>query len=127
MKNIRRLLKIESRLLLILAFLFINYQAMTPATCDFGVTIQDKVLHFLAFYLLSLLVDFAFPKTSFGAVKIMGLLGYGIAIEIAQSFMPYRCCSLYDLLADVCGIGLYLISIPIWKHVPVLRARWHDE
>lgn len=36
----------------------------------------------------------------------LGLLGYGAAIEIAQTFTPQRAASGLDLLADAVGIAL---------------------
>ena len=86
--------------------------------------INDKVSHFLAFYVLSLLVDFSFPKYGFVLPKVFALLGYGLLIEIVQYFIPYRTCSLLDLSADGVGIALYWLSVPALKYVPLLRSRW---
>jgi len=123
-KNIKRFLKIEGRLLLFICIVMISRLALLPLSPNLSEGISDKLLHFLAFYLLSLLVDFAFPKTSFNALKIFFLLGYGIAIEIAQSFFPYRSCSFADIGADAAGIAVYLLSVPLLKRIPFIRERW---
>lgn len=124
MKNIKRFLTIEGRLLLVICIVLISRLAVLPSSSVNTAAFSDKVLHFLAFYLLSLLVDFAFPKTSFNAFKIVFLLGYGIAIELVQSFFPYRSCSFADIVADSTGIAVYLFSIPLLKRIPFIRERW---
>lgn len=124
MKNIKRLLTIEGRLLLVISIVLISRLALLPSSSLVPAAVSDKVLHFLAFYLLSLLVDFAFPKTSFNAFKIMFLLGYGGAIELVQSFFPYRSCSFGDIAADAVGIAVYLFSIPLLRRIPFIRERW---
>lgn len=127
MKKTPTLLTIEARILLILVIMFISWQSTIPAGSEFPFTLQDKVLHFLVFYLLALLVDFSVPQKPFRAAKIVVLLGYGVAIEIAQSFLPYRSCSGADLIADAAGITTYLLSIPLLKRIPFLQKRWKDE
>ncbi len=124
MKNIKRFLTLEGRLLLVIAIVLISRLALLPSSSIVPAAVSDKVLHFLAFYLLSLLVDFAFPKASFNAVKIMFLLGYGVAIELVQSFFPYRSCSFADIAADAAGIAVYLFSIPLLMRIPFIRERW---
>lgn len=124
MKNKKRFLKIESRLLLFICIVLISRLALLPSSPTLTEGVSDKLLHFLAFYLLSLLVDFAFMKTSFNALKICFLLGYGITIEIAQSFFPYRSCSFADIAADTAGIALYLLTVPLLKRIPFIRERW---
>jgi VanZ family protein len=38
----------------------------------------------------------------------LGLLGYGIGLEVVQGFLPARQCAVGDILADGAGIGLGL-------------------
>jgi VanZ family protein len=123
-KQAGHLLAIEARLGLFLAFIYINSKVMAPADCYYGVTWTDKVEHFLAFSVLALLVDFSFPGKPFGILKTALLLLYGAGIEVAQLFVPFRDCSLADFIADVLGIGLYVFSMPLIKHIPVLKYRW---
>lgn len=124
MKRIKRFLAIEGRILLVASIILISRQALLPVNAAMPEIISDKLSHFLAFYCLSLLVDFAFPQTSFNALKMGCLLGYGLAIEVAQSFFPYRTCSFGDIAADAAGIAVYLGSIPLLKRIPFVRERW---
>ena len=87
-------------------------------------SINDKVSHFLAFYVLALLADFSFPKKSFGLFKLVPLLTYGIGIEVIQYHLPFRMFSLFDLAADTLGLIIYRISLPILRSIPMLKRRW---
>jgi len=71
---------------------------------------SDKVLHFGAYALLafltarSLVVDR--PFWSPAKIKIIAILFaclFGLSDEIHQAFVPSRCASVYDLLADCAG------------------------
>jgi VanZ family protein len=83
---------------------------------------SDKVNHALAFAVLSLLVDFSFPGSRFGAGKIVALLGFGALIEFIQYFIPYRECSLLDLAADGAGIALYVLCRPLIAKARITRS-----
>ncbi|RFA24778.1 hypothetical protein CAI21_20315 [Alkalilimnicola ehrlichii] len=77
--------------------------------------------HFLAFYVLALLTDFAFPRSAFGWHKALPLLAYGIAIELIQSQIPYRHCSLLDVIVNGVGILAYVLTLPLIRRLPVPR------
>jgi len=113
------------RLLLILALLVVTYLAAAPAHYPPLLhQITDKLQHLLAFYGLALLTDFAFRQGGFGLNKALPLLGYGLFIEVLQSFIAYRDFSLWDLAADATGLALYGASVPLLRRVPVLTTRW---
>ena len=118
------MLVLEGRVLLAVSVVIISILALKPSTLFFSPAISDKIQHAFAFYVLSLLVDFAFPKSLFNAAKIFFLLGYGGAIEIVQMFVPGRKSSLGDLAADGVGILLFMFSVPLLKRIPVIRERW---
>jgi hypothetical protein len=86
--------------------------------------LNDKFLHFAAFYTCALLVDFSFPDSKFGLKKILPLLGYGLLIEVVQLQLGYRFFSSFDLLADAAGIVAYGLSLPLIRHLPILKGRW---
>ncbi|MCV6604987.1 MAG: VanZ family protein [Porticoccaceae bacterium] len=44
------------------------------------------------------------------------LLGYGIAIELLQSLTGYRSMEMFDLMANVAGIGLGWLLIKMIGH-----------
>jgi VanZ family protein len=105
---------------------FIGGTVLATAKMDFPVvaTINDKAAHIFAFFVLALLLDFSFPATGFHTRKVLSLLGYGLAIEIVQYFLPYRTFSLLDLAADGIGLFLYRAMIPLLRKLPLLKDRW---
>ncbi len=115
------------RLLLIAAFAGIFYLATTALRFPVIENINDKVNHALAFFALALLADFSWPRTGFAAPKILSLLGYGLAIEIVQYFLPYRTFSLFDLGADALGLFLYWMTVPLLRKLPLLNSRWNTD
>lgn len=77
----------------------------------------DKMLHFVAYALLSALFLRAFKTSRIkNNVKLMLILSvlcsslYGISDEIHQYFVPYRSADLMDVLADILGgiMGVYI-------------------
>ena len=67
------------------------------------VTAQDKVLHALVFFAITLLGLFAWPRQTLRLTAVM--LAYGVAMEVAQSFVPERMADPWDWLADAIGVG----------------------
>lgn len=121
------MLVLEGRVLLAVSVVIISILALKPSVIFISPAISDKIQHAFAFYVLSLLVDFAFPKSPFNAVKIFFLMGYGSAIEIFQMFVPGRKSSFGDLVADGVGIVLFMFSVPLLKRIPVIRERWFSS
>lgn len=114
-----------SRFLLIAA-LVAGFSLATTSNIAIPVlkNVNDKLTHLLAFFALSLLVDFSWPSTRFLAPKILSLLGYGLGIEIVQYFLSYRTFSLFDLGADALGLFLYRMTIPLLKTLSPFKVRW---
>ena len=110
------------RTLLVLMLAAISYLATTR---DVGIMedLNDKVSHVLAFFVLSLLVDGSWPSLRFGALKMVGLLGYGLFIEMVQHFVPRRSASFLDLVADGVGILLYLSLTLVVRRLGLLTNR----
>ena len=77
----------------------------------------------MAFYLLSLLVDYSFPSARFHYIKILSLVGYGAAIEMVQFFAPSRSCSLYDLLADTIAVFAYIVTRELLRFIIVYSRK----
>ncbi|NTW56517.1 MAG: hypothetical protein HGB20_05670 [Chlorobiaceae bacterium] len=61
MKQETRFLAIEARLCLVLSVIFIHGKVITPGLCHYGFIWSYKFEHLFAFFILSLLLDFAFP------------------------------------------------------------------
>lgn len=91
-----------------LAIVFLMAMALYPAHDLLPETflISDKLNHFAAFFVLSWLIQKAYGGKGL-LWKVVYLLGYGIFIEAAQYFVPYRETSLFDFLADCAGIIAY--------------------
>lgn len=113
-----------SRILLTAALVSISVVATTNSEVPLIEDINDKINHFAAFFILSLLVDFSWPETKFNVSKILLLLGYGLAIEILQYFLPYRSFSLLDLSADAAGLFFYGVTVPLLKTLPPCKSLW---
>jgi VanZ family protein len=76
--------------------------------------LSDMVLHGVAFGYLTfalLLAQAGIPALESGRSlrALVGMLGYGIFIELAQNSIPGRSAELGDLLVDLVGIGLGLV------------------
>ncbi len=108
----RQRLPAVARVLLVVAVVFTTYMALSPRAGRMVASLNDKVLHALAFLTLSLLTDHAFPSRRFNWVPMTLILSYGAAIEVVQRFVPARTSSWKDLVADVIGIALYWLMAP---------------
>lgn len=112
------------RIALGVVFCSTSFLALTGKNIPVAKDINDKINHIAAFYTLALLTDFSWPTSGFRAPKVLALLGYGLAIEIVQYFLPHRSFSLFDLGADAVGMLLYLISVPLLKRIYPLSLRF---
>jgi VanZ family protein len=68
---------------------------------------QDKLEHVAFFVLLALLGMAGWPARM--AALAVGLLGYGLVMEVAQSFTAYRRGDPWDWVADACGVAAGLL------------------
>ncbi|UYM17181.1 VanZ family protein [Endozoicomonas euniceicola] len=86
---------------------------------------NDKLQHIIAFVILAFLIDASWPETELNWKKALALLGYGLLLEVLQGFTDYRELSGLDLLADAAGIGLYAVTSPLFRKIPVINWRWN--
>jgi len=70
-----------------------------------GLWLNDKWAHFLAFFILMTWFSGVFRDRVIAWVAL-GLLGFGIVIELVQSRLPYRSAELADVVFDAGGILL---------------------
>lgn len=104
----RRCILLAHRILFWILFVFTLANALRPGPSG-GPGLNDKLLHFLAFYVLFLSAACAAPRLH--PVWIAAaLLACGAAIEIMQ-MVPLidRSASIMDLLADAAGITAALV------------------
>tara|TARA_R110002110_G_scaffold145504_2_gene334895 strand:+ start:218 stop:601 length:384 start_codon:yes stop_codon:yes gene_type:complete len=109
------------RTALVLALLIITWIALTPSPPEMTQMISwDKANHALAFFVLAGLGQYSVVK---GDMTVWILLGfYGVSIEILQWFGGFRVFELYDIVADLVGIGLFALLSPVLLRLPLLRA-----
>jgi len=88
--------------LVILSVLFL-WQFGPSSTA--GIPYFDKMAHFGAFFVLAFTFHRAFPLPLWAGLSV--LTAYGLAIEWAQSLIPYRAAELMDLVADAAGVLCY--------------------
>lgn len=90
----------------------ISYLALAPLADSPVTTGWDKLNHLLAFAVLLMLLDWAYPRMPLWPFKVPALLFYACLIEFIQAFIPYREFSLFDIGADMLGLGVYLCVRP---------------
>ncbi len=115
---------ISFRVLLCFTLVIVTYLATTALEFTVVSSIYDKINHFVAFFVLALLLDFSFPNFNFNMFKIILLITYGFSLEMIQHFLPHRMFSLIDVLADIVGLAGYGFLIPLIKNIPILDRRW---
>lgn len=104
------------QILLGLALFVVFILATQPLDGPVLVEINDKVAHALTFLTLAFLADAGWPETSFNWTKAGWLFAYGVAIEVTQSFIPFRMFSFLDMLANGSGLLLYaVVMFPLLK------------
>lgn len=110
------------RLLLALLLVAITWLALVPAPPKVMTTGWDKSNHALAFASLAFSAVWAlWQRPRQWGWLVFALVGYGIAIEIAQSFVPPREADWHDVVADSIGILLGLLAA--WPLTAVARGR----
>ncbi len=89
-----------------LPFAVATYAAFAPEGMPMPFRVSDIVLHAGAFTYLTAALWFAHHSTNNGWKPAAWMFGYGVAIELIQSFEPTRTAEFKDLLVDVIGIAL---------------------
>lgn len=84
------------------------YLAFSPVEGSFQAKFNDKALHFMGFFVMSLCAQLAHPTARF-TILALGLISFGLLIELIQAYLPHRSFSLWDLAADAVGVGCYFI------------------
>lgn len=127
-KIIFRFLYYLPLLLFSLAIIYVSNQE----NIDFlknGFIFEDKILHFLAYFLYGLTIQFAFinskninTKKFYITVMIIGTL-FALSDEIHQYFVKGRSADVFDWIADSLGIisSLLLRNIVLWVKIIVDR------
>jgi VanZ family protein len=100
--------------LLVVLSLTICWLAFSPAPPRRIDTGWDKANHALAFTVLAFTAEMAFwPVVARRRLNVLGLLTFGVFIEVVQSGIPGRSADALDVLADGVGIGLGLTAVAL--------------
>ncbi|HEX5711272.1 MAG TPA: VanZ family protein [Sulfuricurvum sp.] len=95
-----------------ITFCVIEYLALTPQHIEVIEGLWDKQNHFIAFFVLYILLSLS--TTQLSTLKKFGLLFLvGFQIEAMQYFIPGRFFSLMDIVADSIGI---LIGLGVYHY-----------
>jgi len=94
--------------------LIIEYLALTPQHIEVLEGLWDKQNHFAAFFVLYVLLSFAYTHLSVYKKGII-LLFVGFQIEVTQYFIPGRFFSLLDIVADSVGIVIGVVIYRLLK------------
>jgi VanZ family protein len=70
--------------------------------------ISDKVMHIAAFAFLAVWFSGQYEKRSYWRIAL-GLIAFGILIELVQSMVSYRTAEWMDLIGDAAGITIGLL------------------
>lgn len=116
--------RLSCRLALGINILAITWLATTGQDMPAAASSWDKANHFIAFLVLSALLDFSLPHWPFAGRKILLLLGYGLILELVQYFLPLRHFSVADVLADGVGIIVYISLLPLLRRSFLQRWRY---
>jgi VanZ family protein len=96
------------RAILIVSALAAVYLATTSQPYPIPSAPSDKLNHLLAFIQLTIVSRLAWPELSRIWIAL-GVMGFGLAIEVTQAQLPYRDFSLMDLAADGVGTAIGLL------------------
>lgn len=96
------------QILFVSALIVVTYKSIAPAQSSVMINHWDKVLHVSAYAILTGLAGLAFPRWPLMGIALFVAL-FGAGLEVAQGLMHFgRTGSLWDLAANVAGIGLVI-------------------
>ena len=103
------------QLLAILATGVVIYMSLRPGVSTGGIPHADKVMHLLAYGVLAGLTRLGWPRL-WGGFIILGFVGLGVALEMAQHFMAQgRTGSLADAVANALGVILVTFIFHLYR------------
>jgi VanZ family protein len=113
------------RALFCLSVLAVLILSLIPPVPHMPTTGWDKSNHLLAFAVMAMLGRRAYPGRTVRV--LLGLLAYGVLIEILQSLTPDRMAEWADLLADSLGLALAVVLNTIAKRIRQPRRLTPDD
>ena len=107
--------------LLILTLFMSLVLSLSPAHITNGLLVNDKLAHFFGYFILMMLLDFAYLSGRHLIFKICVIVSYSVVIEVVQNFIPGREMSLYDGLANVLGVMSFVCLLPYIQKFQLYR------
>lgn len=99
---------VSARILLGIALVLVAWQSLVPVDDVLVQTTWDKFAHGLVFVVLGLIAAFALRRNRPG-FALLGLVLFGLMLEIAQGLSGVRSFEWLDLGADALGAWLGLL------------------
>ena len=96
------------RVILVISAMVITYLATTNEPYPIPSSQNDKLNHLMAFIQLTVVSRLAWPELSRVWIAL-GVMSFGVVIEVTQAQLPYREFALLDLTADGAGIAIGLL------------------
>lgn len=84
--------------------------AFSPGGGGLHAHFNDKLLHAVGFMVMAFLSHAAHPSAK-PYIPFLGLVVFGLLIEVIQGYLPTRSLSFYDWLADIGGLAIYFLLI----------------
>lgn len=97
---------IATRITFVLMLAAATYLSLAPAVPDIFPR-EDKVNHAVAYAVLALTADLAFPAAAYWLPKSLPLFAYGLLMETLQRNVHGRFFEQLDLVANALGLVLY--------------------
>ena len=105
------------RFVFLFLVIFISFVAVTPVEGGASLPYIDKLLHFVAFLVLTFFMDLSIKKPLlFSKAALILLILYAFLIELVQYFLSYRSAEVFDFISDLLGILVYLYFAPKIKY-----------
>lgn len=102
------------RLGFFVALVAIEYLATTTIEISFVESMWDKSNHFIAFFVLYIMLSLGYPNLKIWQSFLL-LLAFAIQIEVVQHFIEGRYASFLDIVADCIGIIIGILFCKIFK------------
>ncbi|MCP4191904.1 MAG: hypothetical protein GY768_14920 [Planctomycetaceae bacterium] len=80
-------------------------------------SMNDKLLHFVAYAFVGLLAIAAFRRRANQVGLLLSLTALGVALEFGQLFVPGRAFELWDMAANSCGTFAAFTTSRIFPNV----------
>lgn len=103
-------------LIIYIALMMIGFLITIPKNFE-SINQNDKLIHFLEFFVLSILIFKVFQLFRFRHYYILGILFclmFIVLSEYLQSFIPSRSSSYFDMIADFFGV---IIGLGVFKWI----------